>query len=246
LPIFRGFYSSLLFYWCIVGVAHALRYNRELEAERLKRAQAQAELVKAQLDVLKIQLNPHFLFNTLHSIAELMHHNIEAADRTITRLSEMLRMALSSSYAQMVCFDQELKLVDLYVGIQKTRFGDRIQFVQEIDERTHAVEVPSLILQPLIENAFVHGVGRNSKACQIVLRTEAENGHLHIEVMDDCDSKVPQNLVLGVGLGNVVNRVRQIYQGKASIDYGARPEGGFRVSIRFPIESQSSGANGSN
>lgn len=246
LLIFRGFYSSFLFYWCIVGVGHAIRYYRELEAERLKRAEAQAELVKAQLDVLKIQLNPHFLFNTLHSIAELMHQNIEAADRTITRLAEMLRMTLSSSHAQMVSFDQELKVVDLYVGIQKTRFGDRVRFVQEVDERSHRAVVPSLILQPLIENAFVHGVGRNLKPSQIVLRAEAKSGHLHIEVVDDCDSKVPKDLVLGVGLGNVVNRIRQIYQDKASVDYGGLPGGGFRVSIRLPLESEVNVTNGSN
>src|SRR5947209_482742 len=149
---------GMAMYWLILIACHAIQYQARLRAGELKASQLEAQLAQAQLNALKMQLHPHFLFNTLHSISALLHGDVEAADRMVARLGDFLRLTLDHSEDQEVTLEQELEFLRCYLDIELTRFQDRLGVDLDIDPGALAAQVPNLILQPIVENAIRHGI----------------------------------------------------------------------------------------
>jgi LytS/YehU family sensor histidine kinase len=156
--IVKTWHYNLLIYWVILAVTQAFDFYRKYRARERQATQLEQHLTEAKLQALQMQLNPHFLFNTLNSIAALMHQNVDAAERMITRLSDLLRAALESSNSQEVDLRHELAMLSTYLEIERVRFGDRLQVNLEIAPEALDAQVPNLVLQPLVENAIRHGI----------------------------------------------------------------------------------------
>jgi len=164
------FHQGLTIYWTTLVVAHALYYYRRLREKEAQTARLSTQLAQAQLQALKMQIHPHFLFNTLNSIAALLHQDIEAADRMIAKLGDFLRLTLKRSDAQLVEFDQELQFLKCYLDIEHIRFQDRLTVDMDIDPYALTATVPNLILQPIVENAVRHGVATQTHHGHIAIR----------------------------------------------------------------------------
>ena len=231
---------TLLAYAEIAAVGHAIHYYRESRAKDLRASRLEAQLAQAQLDVLKMQLQPHFLFNTLHAISSLMHRDVESADRMITLLSDLLRQSLENVSAAVVPLRRELELLEKYLEIEKTRFRDRLSVRIAVDPEALDAPLPNLILQPLVENAVRHGIARRSVAGLIEITARREGDTLLLNVLDDGPGlKVGVEAALrrGVGLANTQARLRQTYGPGQRFELRNRPRGGLDVALRIPLET---------
>lgn len=240
----RELHPNLLTYWVIVGVILGATYYAKYRERELRASQLQARLAQAELQVLKMQLHPHFLFNTLHAISTLMHRDAEAADRMLTRLSDLLRLTLETGGMQEVPLKQELEFLERYVEIEKARFGDRLRVALEIQPDTLDARVPYLILQPLVENAIRHGIAPRSAPGRIEVRAELSGGRLWLEVRDD-GSGLPENgrgaANGGIGLANTRARLEQLYGAAHRFEFRNAAEGGLVVALSFPFRVETSG-----
>jgi LytS/YehU family sensor histidine kinase len=225
----------LLTYWLLVGLRHAADYYNKYKDRELKATQLEARLAQAQLQVLKMQLQPHFLFNTLHAISALVHKDVEAADRMITRLSEFLRLTLESVGMQEIELKGELESLDKYLEIEQVRFGDRLTVVRSIDPETLDLLVPNLILQPLVENAVRHSVAPRAAGGRIEIRARRKGDSLLLEVEDDGPGLPSAPVVEGVGLANTRARLEQLYGSAQSMELA--PDRGFRVKLSLPART---------
>jgi two-component system, LytTR family, sensor kinase len=176
---------EMMTYWAIVGLSHALLYYRESRARAVRSAHLETKLVEAQLKTLQQQLHPHFLFNTLHAISSLMHKDVEAADRMLVQLSDLLRITLEHLGRQEVTLHAELDALAKYLQIEQTRFADRLVVTFDVQPETVETRVPSLLLQPLVENAIKHGVARKAGPGHILISARREGDKLRLEVRDD-------------------------------------------------------------
>ena len=172
-------YALLLF-----GVMAANYYRRYLAGEQ-RAAQLQAQLAQAQLQALKMQLHPHFLFNTLNAISELVHKEPETAERMVIQLSDMLRVSLDSIGVQEIPLEQELEFLRRYLDIEETRFRDRLRIRMDVDPETLGAYVPNMILQPLVENAIRHGISPLSRGGSIDIRARRNGETLNLQICDD-------------------------------------------------------------
>ena len=238
---------NLLVYGALVGAWHARNYytkyrERELEASRLAlvTSQLEAQLTRAQLQALKMQLHPHFLFNTHHAILALMlKHENETAIKMLTRFSDLLRLTLDNTGDQTVSLKQELEFLHCYLEIQKMRFQDRLRVHMDIDPQVLSAQVPNLILQPLVENAIQHGIASHSSAGLIEVTALRENDRLKLEVCDDGPG-LPEDLAAlkeGIGLSNTRARLTELYGDAYHFDLSNRTATGLRVTIKIPFYS---------
>jgi two-component system LytT family sensor kinase len=227
-------HSDFLTYWLLVGLSHALDYYRKYQERELKATQLEARLAQAQLQALKMQLQPHFLFNTLHAISALVHKDVEAADRMITRLSEFLRITLDSVGVQEVALKTELESLDKYLEIEQVRFGSRLTVVRSVSPEVLDLFVPNLILQPLVENAVRHSIAPRAAGGRIEILARRENGSLVIDVLDDGMGERAGPFREGVGLANTRARLEALYGGKQSMDLRSESGAGFRVRLSIP------------
>jgi two-component system, LytTR family, sensor kinase len=238
------FHWNIVIYWAILGLSHALTYYRESRERELHAAKLQAQLVQAQLQSLKTQLHPHFLFNSLNGISELIYEDPERADRMIIHLSELLRMSLEAGSTDEVPLRQELDFLERYLEIQKTRFGDRLTMRLDIDPGVGDALVPNLILQPLVENAIRHGIGQRSAPGRIEIHARLQDQMLCLQVCDN-GSGLPEGgasaVKEGVGLGNTRERLRQLYGAAQSLALSSPPGGGLRVTLVFPLRTKPAG-----
>jgi two-component system, LytTR family, sensor kinase len=233
--IFLSELSSVLFtYWAIVGVVYAFDYYRKYREHQLKASQLETQLAQAQLEALKMQLQPHFLFNTLHAISSLMHRDVEAADRMLARLSDLLRLTLENAGAQEVTLRQELEFLERYLEIEQTRFRDRLRVRMEIEPETLDARVPNLILQPLVENAIRHGIAARAAASSIEIRATRANGSLLMQVRDDGPG-LQAEIKEGVGLANTRARLAQLYGAAQRFELSNVADGGLLVSLTLPF-----------
>ena len=234
----KTFHLNLLIYWVIVSVHHAFGYYRQMQERELRAAELEKRLAQARLQTLQMQLNPHFLFNSLHAISALVHKDADLADQMITRLSDLLRYALESTDAQEVPLRQELDFVRRYLEIEQTRFGDRLAVRLEIAPETLDALVPNLLLQPLVENAIRHGIEPRAKPGQIELRSRCENGQLKLEVRDNGVGLSPdRKLEEGVGLSNTRARLKQLYGDRHRFALSEGPDGGLAVCLELPFHA---------
>jgi signal transduction histidine kinase len=207
------FHQGLTIYWTTLVVAHALQYYRGLREGEARTGQLAAQLAQAQLQALKMQIHPHFLFNTLNSIAALLHKDVETADRMIARLGDFLRLTLKRSESQTINFAQELEFLKCYLDIERTRFEDRLVIEMEIEAETLDFKVPNLILQPLVENAVRHGVGKQTTSGHITIRAFKQEDRLIMQVEDNGPglSVKSNGDHSGIGLANTRARLQQFY-----------------------------------
>ncbi len=234
--LLKTWHYNLLIYWIILSAAHVAIYQRQLRERELRAVELEKHLANVRLQALQMQLNPHFLFNTLNSVAALMHRDVEAADRMLVRLGELLRRTLDSTGTQEVSLGEELDFLGRYLEIEKTRFGERLSIRMEIAPETRSALVPNLVLQPLVENAIKHGIEPRAKPGEIVIRALAEVGQLHLEVRDNGRGPVAaSNKREGIGLANTRARLRQLYGDQQSMETDGKPNAGFSVRIRLPV-----------
>jgi signal transduction histidine kinase len=219
---------EMMTYWAIVGLSHALLYYRESRDRELRASQLETRLVEAQLKTLQQQLHPHFLFNTLNAISALMHRDVAAADRTLMRLSDLLRLTLERLGEQEVTLDEELDFLRKYLDIERTRFADRLIVRFDIAPETLQAFVPTLLLQPLVENAIKHGVARKAGAGHIDITARRDNDKLCIEVRDD-----------GVGLSE--DALTALHKGIGVSTTRARLQHQFGADYRFEFHRLSQG-----
>ena len=230
-----NFQSSLPTYWLILFAWYAFDYYAKFRDRELRAAQLETQLSRAQLQALKMQLNPHFLFNTLNSISSLMYTDVETADAMLARLSEFLRLTLDGELDQEITLAQELEFVRRYLEIEQIRFEDRLRVQLDIAAGAEEATVPSLALQPLIENAIHHGIAPRPAGGSIAIKARRENGHLHISIADDgigISSRRER-----VGLANTRARLEQLYGKAQQLTISDSPGGGCMVDIVIPFRS---------
>ena len=177
-----SFHFELLTYWALIGLTQGLDYYRKYREREIRASQLEARLARAQLDALKMQLHPHFLFNTLNTISVLMKEDVTLADRLLLRLSDLLRLALNNTDAHEVPLRQELEFLRSYLEIEQTRFQDRLTVRLDIDEEAFEAQVPNLILQPLVENAIRYAVAPRATKSTIEIHATRLNeiGRAHV------------------------------------------------------------------
>ena len=235
------FHQGLTIYWTTLVVAHALYYYRGLREKEAQTARLSAQLAQAQLQALKMQIHPHFLFNTLNSIAALLHKDVEAADKMIARLGDFLRLTLQSSNAQLVDFDQELDFLKCYLDIEHIRFQDRLTVEMDIDPHALTAVVPNLILQPIVENAVRHGVATQTYPGYIAIRARRENGRLIMQVEDNGAGLKSDSSGSGIGLSNTRARLEQFYGTDFSFQIANLAQRGVTVTIDVPAFTKTNG-----
>ena len=227
----------LMSYLFLVGLALVLAYRRESESRALDAAHLETRLVEAQLQALQRQLHPHFLFNTLNTISGLMRTDVNAADRMMDRLAELLRATLHSSGTQEVTLRDELELLQKYVDIEKTRFGARLTVHIHLDPEALDASVPVLLLQPLVENAVRHGIAPRAAPGVIEVSARRVGDRLTIAVRDSGLGVPSDRLALlngGIGLSNTRSRLQHLYADRHEFVF-ANVEDGFCVTVTIPF-----------
>lgn len=216
---------DLIRYWAVIAIEHAITFSR-----------LRAELAEARLEVLKRQLHPHFLFNTLNSISVLMFEDVKLANRMLLRLSELLRAGLTDDSPHEVSLDHELRFLERYLDIERMRFGERLTVDVSAEPSTLTARVPNLILQPLVENAIRYGVAAVDRPSRVSIRAQREGDHLRLEVRDDGPG-MKGSAKRGVGLSNTEARLKQLYGGEQRFELESPEDGGVRVRIAIPYRA---------
>ncbi len=240
----KGSYvSDLLVYGGVIGICYALDYYRKYREREFLATRLEAQLAQAQLESLRMQLHPHFLFNTLNGIVGLVRDNKnQTAVNMLVGLSDLLRHALDHSSKHEVELREEIDFIKLYLSIQQMRFSDRLRIQYDIHPGTTRALVPNLILQPLTENALRHGIARSTDSGVIGISSTLENGQVRLTVYDD-GAGLPDDWQLkssaGIGLANTSARLQQLYDDDHQFDIRNRPAGGVEVVIVLPLKMQS-------
>jgi sensor histidine kinase YesM len=230
--------SNVMFYWGIIVIEHALDYYQKLQERELRASQLEAQLAQSQLEVLKMQLHPHFLFNTLNAISALIRESPDEADEMVSRLGDLLRMTLETAGLQEVPFKKELEFLKHYLDIEQTRFQDRLKVEMAIEPETLDGLVPSMILQPLVENSVRHGVAPRPEGGCVKIKAWLDNSLLRLEVEDDgpgLGGDTPRKE--RVGLTNTRARVSNLYGDEHGLRLRHAAGGGLIVSLSIPFRT---------
>lgn len=240
-----NFSEGIGIYMLIALASYAFSYYRRYRESQLRTFQLEAQLSQAQLQALKMQLHPHFLFNTLHSISALLNKDPESARKMITRLGDFLRLTLENSGSQEVTLEQEMTFLRCYLEIERVRFQDRLVTRVDVPELTLDAKVPNLILQPIVENAIRHGIAPRSTPGLIEIDAERRNSTLRIQVRDNGPG-LPNHRTSeimfkkGLGLANTEKRLEQLYGAAHLFDLSDHPEGGLVVTLEIPFHKDGS------
>jgi signal transduction histidine kinase len=225
---------NLAVYAGFVLAWHAAIYYREARDRQLKALELESLLHQAQLQALRSQLNPHFLFNALHSIAELVHENPALAEKLIVRLGELLRQVLQSSTLQEVSLADELDFIRGYIDIEQMRLGERLRVEWDVPSDLLMAKVPSLILQPLVENAIQHGIAATSKPGVLTIRARREDHSLRLEIRDTGPGMAQAiERREGIGLANTSARLQRLYGERQKLELIG--DDGLLVIVRIPF-----------
>ena len=235
-----NFIIESMIIWAVIAIIHGILFYRRWQEREQLAVELRSRLSEAQLDVLKGQLRPHFLFNTLNSISTLVHSDPASADRMVVQLADLLRASLETSGKHEIPLAEELALLERYVDIMRVRHEDRLTVTIRATPRARAALVPHFILQPLVENAIEHGIGRRAGSGRIVVDAEAVGEQLRLRIGDDGSgmtlgangSLAPDE---GVGLGNTRHRLRQLYGEAHSFTIDRVEDGGTLVTIAIPL-----------
>jgi signal transduction histidine kinase len=235
-----GFLWELIFYAAILAVGFARDYYRRFQERQMQAAHLQAQLTEARLDALRMQINPHFLFNTLHAISSMVERDPSGVRKMVARLSALLRHTLDHDGAQETTLARELDVLDDYLAIMQVRFEHRLTIRKDVDPEVRDAMVPDMILQPIVENAIKHGVTQRSSPGWVEIAAVRTGGHIELSVEDNgpgiaLGDDPPQ----GVGLSNVRSRIDQMYGDDATLWLSNGREGGVRATLSFPYHTQS-------
>lgn len=236
-----GFYIDLIIALLIVIAVHALLYYQNFRASELAQSSLKTQLAQAQLRALKMQLHPHFLFNTLHSISSLVLEDPPKANSMIARLGDFLRLTLENSNQQLVSLKEETEFLRCYLEIEQVRFGDRLMVALELEPQTLSAQVPHLILQPVVENAIQHAVAPRATRGHINIEAKRRNNLLRLEVRDNGPGIISNGDLLekkGVGLSNVRARLHQIYGPDFRFELMNARDGGLTVAMEIPFQRE--------
>jgi hypothetical protein len=205
------FHLSFLTYWGLLAIVQGLDAQKLAQVRAVQVEEQNTNMVRAQLLSLKTQLQPHFLFNTLHAIASLMHYDVPTADRMLNRLSELLRITLKETNNSIISLQQEMAFIQAYLEIEKIRFEERLEVEWTIPDSLLNSSIPSFILQPLVENAIKYGVSTRTGGGNIAIRAYTENDALLLEVEDDAPDALSHEKGFGIGLSNTRSRLEVLY-----------------------------------
>ena len=227
------FHTNLLFMWAVVAAFHGLKIYRKYKSREVEAARLEARFAEAQNLALRMQLQPHFLFNTLNSISALVHSNPDGADEMISRFGDFLRATLDAPHEQFISLRRELAFIQDYLAIEQIRFQERLRVELQISSDLLDLRLPSFILQPLVENALKHGLADRPQGVTIHLRARKEVDNLVLEIQDDGEGYLPGRE--GVGLANVRSRLGLLYKGRYQMEIIGAPGRGTLVTLRLPL-----------
>ena len=233
------FSNDFLTYTVLVALYYFFERMRQSQAQQLAAAELQTKLARAQLENLRLQLQPHFLFNTLNTISSVMYEDVRAADAMLTQLSELLRLTLRTANSHEIPLAQELQITRLYLGIMQKRFEEKLRVTYSVDAELENSLVPQLVLQPLVENSLRHGLKDSAAGIDISIAARRENGNLILQVADTgagLGSQTEDAVVKqGLGLANIRGRLEQLYGSAQEFAIANRPAGGAQVTLQFPF-----------
>jgi two-component system, LytTR family, sensor kinase len=240
----KGFFGrniiDMAYYWGVIAFGYGLEIHQRYKSEELKAAQLEARLIETELKALREQMRPHFLFNTLNTIAVLVRENKnDAAVNLIARLSSLLRMTLDNTRVQEVTVRQEMDFLERYIDIQKARFSDRLSVGIDIAPEAMEARIPNLLLQPLVENAILHGIAPKAGPGRVDVVGAVRDGRLHLEVRDDGPGlgQGATRAREGIGLSNTRERLAKIYGAQGHLSLRSVPGRGVTVLIVLPCRS---------
>ena len=228
---------DMAYYWAVLAFGYSLEIYQRYKNEELRSAQLEARLIETELKALREQLRPHFLFNTMNTIAVLVREGKnDAAVTLIARLSSLLRMSLDNTRVHEVTLRQEMDFLALYLDIQRVRFSDRLQVDVAIEPEAMEARIPNLILQPLVENAILHGIAPKAGPGRVTVSGRVAAGQLHLEVSDDGPGlgDGTKRAKEGIGLSNTRERLAKIYGAHAHLSLRSEAGRGVSVQIILP------------
>ena len=235
------FSNDLIAFSVIVGLYSFYQRLRIAQAQQLAAAELRTELAQAQLENLRLQLQPHFLFNTLNTISSVMYEDVRAADAMITQLSDLLRLTLQASRTHEIPLAEELEITRLYLDLMQKRFENKLRVTYSVDPSLNASLVPQLILQPLLENSLRHGMKSGNGAMELSIAAHRENGSLILLVADTgCglgELEPARVFGRGLGLSNIRDRLAHLYGERQQFSISNRPSGGAEVMLRVPLHT---------
>ena len=233
--------NDLISYTVFVVVYYYFERLRIAQAQQLAAAKLQTELAQAQLENLRLQLQPHFLFNTLNTISSVMYEDVRAADAMITQLGDLLRLTLQASRTHEIPLAEELEIARLYLDLMQKRFENKLQVSYAIDPSLNDTLVPQLVLQPLLENSLRHGMKSGNGPIELSVAAHREDGSLVLQVLDSgCGlGETDSSAIFGRGLGlsNIRDRLAHLYGDRQQFLISNRPSGGAEVTLRVPLHT---------
>jgi two-component system, LytTR family, sensor kinase len=230
-----------LIYFALAALYYSFDYYRELTTTRLRFQELQTMLARSELESLRLQIQPHFLFNTLNTVSSLMSRDIILARRTLARLSDLLRTTLRDSGVHEVPLASELEFLDAYLEIQAARFGARLVIEKRIDPGVADLLVPRMLLQPLVENSIRHGMRDGDRPLRVTVEAARVDASLRLRIVDDGLGLATKSLREGVGLRNTRERLSQLYGKNQKMDVIALAKGGFEVVLTIPARAPERG-----
>ena len=239
---FNGVYLGVMIYSLIVFAIQAFVFYQNYRAEEEQKLRVTAQLARAELHALKMQIHPHFLFNTLHSISSLVLEDAPRANQMIARLGDFLRLTLEHSERQFVTLKEEIEFARCYLEIEQVRFSDRLQVEFKVESASWTAQVPHLILQPLVENAIQHAISPRASGGSIKISAKRFGDTIRVEIADSGEGihigRNVSNNGQGVGLANVCGRLEQLYGAKHKFELIDNPAGGLTAVIEIPFVSE--------
>ena len=236
--LFNLFDDLFMVYVPVLIVAHAVIYHKISKQNSVRASELEKQLAQAELQALKMQLHPHFLFNTLNSISALMHLDVAAADKMMARLSDLLRMTLERPGRQETTLADEIEFLSVYLSIEQVRLRERLKTVMQVSGETRDALVPYLLLQPIVENSIRHGIGKSEAGGTILITSARRNGRLYIEVSDNGAGFATSSPGRGIGLKITQDRLRALYGPDHYFQVRSAPGSGAAVVIEIPFRTQ--------
>ncbi|HVT99449.1 MAG TPA: histidine kinase [Acidobacteriaceae bacterium] len=238
------FVDSMAIFWCAFIVIRGVAYYQKFREKETTAARLQVQLVQARLAALRMQLNPHFLFNAMNSISSLMRTDVNAADTMLEQLSSLLRITLERGDVQLVPLHKEVEFVEIYMAMQQQRYGGKVSQTLSVEPELHDALVPALILQPIVENAYVHGVSRCRENADLAIDIRRDGKRLKMSVVNSGNGLTPERVEpdrRGVGLANVRDRLRLHYGERGSLSVREVGVGRVNVTIALPLQMDGNG-----